>query len=270
MVSVMLDMAASRFDWIAWGDAPSWGALAFTILAARIAYRVYRIESRRDQRAEEERRGRESEGRQSQAALVCAWYGQSGVTEPSPLGRVVVRHEWGAYVRNASPLPIYGLRIAFYYLSDSDGPARRAEIERPLIAPSPEPVFIHPGVELRVPAGTSAGEPPVVTEAINRFGVTVEFTDAANRRWLRDLQGCLLERPQPGSSARNAVAADTSEGAFPRRVIVQAGTAASRALRVAARWRRRHPGHTRPGQVRRQLRGNGGNRTGRTLPLACH
>lgn len=173
-----------------WGDVPTWGAMVFAVAAVIVGYRVYRIEHERDERTDADRRARANEERQAQAALVSAWPGSTTFhaipIDPYPTTA------WGAYIRNASQLPVYTVKIVFWYQHpQSSEREERASIIRPLVEPSTEPLFVTRPEELRKPSSTDERGYPVFTEAINQFVVSLEFTDTAGRRWRRDVDGSL-------------------------------------------------------------------------------
>jgi hypothetical protein len=57
------------------GDVPTWVGAILAGVAGVAAFRVYLIESRRDQQTEKERRAREDDVRRAQAMRVVAWFG---------------------------------------------------------------------------------------------------------------------------------------------------------------------------------------------------
>jgi hypothetical protein len=95
----------------AWGDLPTWIAAIAAIGAGIIAYQLYRIS--------------EDDRRSAQAAKVAAWYGsrqqtvmqrQEGSVQSHPVSAPI----WGAYLRNASDLLVYDVKVRFYFPGSGD------------------------------------------------------------------------------------------------------------------------------------------------------
>ncbi|WP_051110606.1 sugar ABC transporter substrate-binding protein [Longispora albida] len=155
-----MDLAGGAADWPAWISAiASVLTLLFAALAGWVAFRVYRIESRRDEAAAADQSDRAAQARRAQAALVSAWWGRHSSLP-------------GIFVRNASEVPVYQASVS---LIDPVGVGLAEVVELPVVPPADQPVF-HPVMGI-------GGTPRVV------FG----FTDAAERRWIRDQRGGLHE-----------------------------------------------------------------------------
>ncbi|WFE62890.1 hypothetical protein [Micromonospora sp. WMMD714] len=176
------------------GDVATWiGALAniatviLALAAALVGYRVYKVESGRDARAELERRAREADERRSQASLVAVWYGQSA--EARKMLRSVatwVVYDWGAWIVNASQSPVYDAVVRFY----RPDPENTSWVSHPIRVVPPYRGELLVNVEANAPDGLTDGE---------RHGdldVSLEFRDAAGRYWLRDRSGYLHELPR--------------------------------------------------------------------------
>ena len=165
-------------DWcgaVQWGDVPTWigavatvGALAGAAVAAGIAYRLYRIESTRDQEAANERR-------RAQATRISGWYGLTTYREDLP--RSKSRQFWKATVRNASDLPVYDVRIEFRKTVTRDG------------APPEGAVPGHKDIPV-LPPGTEQLDGP---DDGRDYSVALRYRDAAGVVWYRDAQGLLAE-----------------------------------------------------------------------------
>lgn len=102
-----------------WGDVPTWVLAATTLLAfvaaafaGVVAYDLLQIERARDATAARETQDKQEAERRAQASRVAAWYStwekQEPFTQVMRLGR-----RWGAVIRNASDLPVYGLHVSF-------------------------------------------------------------------------------------------------------------------------------------------------------------
>jgi arabinogalactan oligomer / maltooligosaccharide transport system substrate-binding protein len=133
-----------------WGDLPTWLstvssllALAFAAVAVVIARRTFDIESRRDQATADERRAQHARERQTLAASVSAWWGES--TDPAAGTRS------GALVRNGSGSPVYH---AYLTVHPSVGAVDQGplKVRLPVIPPAEEAI-LHPVVGHSDPAG---------------------------------------------------------------------------------------------------------------------
>lgn len=183
-----------------WGDFPSWITAITTTLvfaaaavATRVAYRLYKVESGRDlaaaedrrlaaedrKRAEDERAERREADRRTQANKVAGWLDSRESTRGG--GRM---REQGAFIRNASDLPILDVKVAFYFAPDPGAgqpwePTYHGE-------PAGQLRVIPPGVDrfIAIPEQTRN----LVDEV---YVVGIEFSDAAGNRWERDGRGAL-------------------------------------------------------------------------------
>lgn len=182
------------------GDLATWiGAIAnlatvlLAVVASLVGFRVYRIESGRDQRAEGERRERAEDDRRGQAQLVSAWYGRSlrpstGSTSRSSV--VIVNEEvWAVQLLNASNLPVYDVQVSLIKPDDSPAPPPLVTKWIPVVPPYQGPQSVGLGMALREPRD-DGDRPPF------DIHVRLEFRDSAGRRWLRDWDGLLSEVPK--------------------------------------------------------------------------
>jgi len=171
-----------------WGDIPTWLATIAAIAAGAVAYNVYRIESRRDQVSAEERRS-------MQAAKVAAWYGsRQGGPITTWIGGTVQTHTaprsvWGAFLRNASDLPVADLTVKFYFSApgaDASDAGNPYTVMTEILPPNDEPV--HMPIDEAV-LRTYSSDPKV-----DGFHcVEIEFTDTQGVRWHRDFKGRLKD-----------------------------------------------------------------------------
>jgi hypothetical protein len=164
----------------AWGDIPTWIAAVAAIGAGFIAYRVYWISA-------EDRRS-------AQAARVAAWYGLWKHEAVTP--NVYTKHPspapaWGAFLRNASDLPVYDVHVKFYF----PPPGTHDYVEtwnihtvmQQVLPPSDTPIHVPiDEVELRL----YSDDPRM--DAFHR--VQIEFTDTQGIRWHRDVKGRLRRK----------------------------------------------------------------------------
>ncbi|MFF4893899.1 hypothetical protein [Micromonospora chersina] len=177
------------------GDVPAWGSFITTlgafvaaVWAARTARQLYEREAARDKRAEDERGERAEEQKRSQAVQICSWFGRTS------MGRGASR--WCALLRNASPVPVYDVWVSFFYypLGTEGEPELRSVSWVSVVPPTDEPLVVLPESGLaRGPAKVDAYGNQVHNEEDKDFAVSVEFTDAAGRRWRRDIRGNLME-----------------------------------------------------------------------------
>lgn len=162
----------------AWGDIPTWIAAVAAIGAGIIAYRVYWISA-------EDRRS-------AQAARVAAWYGlwqHEAVLKMMPntfLKNRPPEPAWGAFLRNASDLPVYDVTVKFHY-PDSGGSAETPNvhtIHKSVLPPSDAPIHMKiDEIALRL----YSDDP-----RMDRYHrVEIEFTDTQGARWHRDVKGRL-------------------------------------------------------------------------------
>jgi hypothetical protein len=204
---------------VEWGDVPTWvgacasvGSLLLTALAAVVAYRLLKVEQRRDvvldeqlklaaedraQAAQErlaverERLARQEHERRAQAELVCAWASRGPETVqdmPGQQVRIPGPGSWGAHVRNASQLLIYNVEVAFLQVEPDGtvpGPSRGyAEVQR--VVPPSEGTTFFPCPEQVLQQTATAPEDWLTA-------VSVRFTDAAGAWWRREPDGQLVE-----------------------------------------------------------------------------
>lgn len=181
----------------AWWSASSTAA-AFTAaaVAAMFAADAFRLEHRRDERWQTERR-------QAQASLVAAWplnlvrvETRVGNAVPDTVQLVVAR------IINTSTLPVRNVYFEAFVTVASNGMSMRHRIGSHLVAVVP------PGessTEVRIPADDPARSflQPGGASVDWIPDVRLSFTDAAGVRWMRDENGVLAdiseESPVAGS-----------------------------------------------------------------------
>ncbi|MEH0985122.1 hypothetical protein [Micromonospora sp. CPCC 205556] len=162
-----------------------------------VAFRVYRIESAPDQRAEQDRREPAADERRSQAQGVSVWY--APMLKRLPARAIEIASDmmtvnvWTAYVLNASEQPIHDVQVVFARSQPRlavpmGGPARR--IRLPELVRTVPP---HQGaLAVEIP---SEMEHLVPSEALpNELSVALGSRDAAGRRWMRDWDGFRARR----------------------------------------------------------------------------
>ncbi|MEU7855218.1 hypothetical protein [Nonomuraea sp. NPDC049141] len=169
-----------------WGDIPTWCAAVLALVAGWVAYRLFKIESGRDEKAREE-------ARRAQAVKVAAWFADSpdGGEEFVP----------GALIRNASDLPIYNVHVR-HTCSYADGEFE--EIDRILNPPAEDDPFgvgVHPDARGPDVSIIPPGECHVPLDAqhlqvfhlphVDDWQVEVTFDDASGQTWSRDRHGIL-------------------------------------------------------------------------------
>jgi hypothetical protein len=94
---------------------------------------------------------------------------------------------WGAYVRNASELPVHQVTVTGFYVSNTGivTPNARGYEDLRVLPPSPEAGFVRCPPEALRNVDTDPSE--------WLMAVSVEFTDAAGIRWRREPNGVLTE-----------------------------------------------------------------------------
>ena len=196
--------AAPAAHQVQWGDVATWVGsisqaltLIAAVIAALVAYRLYKNELKRDdlanedrrqaaddrrlaaedhRRAEADRNARLDDQRRAQANKVAAWW------TPRPVR--------GASIRNASELPIRDVRTTFYQI---DRPHPVGPWDAVLLAMTTSEVLVIP------PGGALLDRVPetikhtIVNADTDSFAVGIEFTDAGGIRWERDPHGALKE-----------------------------------------------------------------------------
>jgi len=161
------------------GDLPTWIAAIAAIVAGTIAYRVYKIESGRDQRAA-------LSARSAQASQIAAWY---GLNEDD---------QWGGFLRNRSELPVFNVITNFKHLNPDKPDAPESIISIYSVVMSVLP----PAADKFIPLDETVikllglSRKPHIFSATQHSYIEVYFTDANGIRWLRSREGQLTE-PQP-------------------------------------------------------------------------
>jgi hypothetical protein len=182
--------------------------VAAAVVAGIAAFLLYAVESRRDRLAEEDRRlaaedrrlaaedrRRAEEDRlaqiedahRAQADKVAAWYGSYDQRPGAPA--MAVLPVYGALIRNASDLPIYDVRVIFYFVhhlqtgSSEWEPIERGRASEDLrVIPPDQTEF------MRIPDGI-LWQVDNLDQGRDNFVVGIEFRDAAGNRWKRDARG---------------------------------------------------------------------------------
>ena len=155
--------------------------------AAKDARKLYDVEVARDAVADGERADRQAARDREQAGRVSAWFASEPVYDNDDAD-VLMYWKAGAYVLNASELPVYKVVVGFMPV---DSGLEAAEL--PLgdaLPPGPIPQWVGKG------------------QYKGDFQVWVAFTDAAGQRWERRHDGLL--RTVPGAAevvGRGTVAA---------------------------------------------------------------
>lgn len=191
----------------AYGSIVQAVASVFAVVAASVAgiaaYDLFKIESKRDRLAEEERKQAAAdrqaaalEARRAQASKITTWWALHQteshvriVKTPSG-GTFVGPWVWGSYVRNTSELPVYDVRTLFYLVNDQPDGTWTVSDQ----GSTPEPIRVLPGEDIvlvAVPREVSNMAPQKINA--NTFVTGVEFRDAAGVRWSRNAYGELEE-----------------------------------------------------------------------------
>jgi hypothetical protein len=141
--------------------------------------------------AQEERERQDIERREAQAHQVAAWFGSD--SDPEDTGSLQL--QWGAFVRNASLLPVFDVRVFFHFVQElsSGGLGARGLSWYPIDRGGPiEPIRVLPPGERRF-----VEIPEEIRTMSDRcdaqtYVVAIHFTDAVGVRWVRDGRGELL------------------------------------------------------------------------------
>jgi hypothetical protein len=149
---------------VQWGDVPTWLASVGAVVAGGLAFKVYRIEGKRDRKAEEDQR-------RLQAARVSGWFGLISWQPDLPGGPA--RQFWKAKVRNLSDLPIYDVQIEFHKTAMQSGAPFNREVVA-VLPPGDDEFFDAPDDE-------------------RDYVIALRFRDAAGVAWYRDARGFLSE-----------------------------------------------------------------------------
>ena len=200
---------------LSWGDVPTWILASTTLLAflaaafaGLVAYDLLRVENQRDIKAAEERSQTAAERRQAdqeraaqrgadrraQASKVTAWFNFFEVIRPAPADAAVVDPAtlidatWGGTVQNASDLPIFDVRIFYYWVNDPrDGSPwtteqRYASVDIIRVIPPGQPRNQELPAHIR-------NQSEECNDKVYLVGI--EFTDANGRRWFRNERAAL-------------------------------------------------------------------------------
>jgi uncharacterized membrane-anchored protein YhcB (DUF1043 family) len=127
-----------------------------------------------------ERKAEAESARRAQAAKVNVWFGY--------WDRLDITSAPGAVIRNGSDLPILDVRVFFHWVSEqSDGTwtsvNRGGPVERVRVIAPEHQMFVEMPEQIRT-----------MTAEVNDqvYVVSLEFTDAAGQRWIRDPHGGLV------------------------------------------------------------------------------
>jgi hypothetical protein len=213
---------------LSWGDFPTWilalttlGAFMAAVFAGLVAYDLLTVENVRDLQASAERafaaeerariererqESREAAAREqaaqraaaerAQASKVAAWFDEDQVGILPAMNNIRAGiDDWVAQVRNASDLPVFDVRVFFYWVNDThDGrpwttQERYASLDRLRVIP-PEQTR-----HLQLPQTVRQ-----TGEEIDRdsYLVAIEFTDANGIRWRRDESARLIKASEAG------------------------------------------------------------------------
>jgi hypothetical protein len=195
-----------------WGDVATWVLATTTLLAfvaaafaGLVAYDLLKVENTRDIRAAEERALASAERRQAaeeraeqrdanlraQASKVTAYFNFFEVIRPGRDIQEAIDAVWGGTVQNASELPVFDVRIFYYWVNDRrDGTPwtteqRYASIDIIRVIPPVQPRNQELPERVR---NQSEGCNDQV------YLVGIEFTDANGHRWFRNERAALEPR----------------------------------------------------------------------------
>lgn len=181
-----------HYSWhdINWGDVPTFFALIGAVVAAWIAHRVYRVESRRDQQTAADRRS-------GQAARVGAWIQE--VANEDQRGDVIDRSRspyWRLTIRNGSDLPVYDAFVAIHATPDFADKPKVFLFGRGygVLPPGDGVVRLEQRQVAWPPTTQFPDRPPAQSGPVGMdFHVTLRFRDSASVGWRRAPDGRLIE-----------------------------------------------------------------------------
>ncbi len=189
MRTALADVSA-WLDGVDLGDLPTWlgaggaiGSMGVTIAALLYAKRA--AEATRgmlDVEADRDRK-REDTGARAQAEHVSGWYDFHDDHPEMTYGT----HDdfWGGFIQNASPLPIYDLKVEFFYRGPDGAVAGpRSFVEAGTLPPTSSPAFAQAPLDMLRNV-----------EERDVYVVALTFRDSAGRRWRREHDGVLSELP---------------------------------------------------------------------------
>jgi|ERR1700722_3438738 len=130
----------------------------------------------------EERKCSAEKERRGQAALVTAWFASFPVPTRGPAFSY-----WGAAVRNASDLPVFDVRVSFYFIEE---PVAGMEWTPVLRGSAPKAIQVLPPQDERsVYIPDDIARQDECSDQVYAVGIT--FADAAGNNWERDPRGAL-------------------------------------------------------------------------------
>lgn len=135
---------------------------------------VFKLQARDLRQSLEERK-------RSQASAVTAWFSSQ---PPVAVGDDI----WGSRISNASELPVYDVRTAFYYVSE---PVKGLGWEPVSQGVSTEMIRVLPPRSERFLAIPETVRNQITECNDSVYAVSITFTDAAGNRWERDPKGVL-------------------------------------------------------------------------------
>lgn len=189
-----------------WGDVPTWTstvvsavALGAAWFAARASWKVLKIETERDNDADEREQ-------RAQADLVAAWLDIYDLDDSA---------EWHVCLANESKVPIYDVDVVVKSAVYPNSLAHTSSVYSPVVPPGrtflpfPEvPMHTYDEVE-RLAEDNDDPRPPEVDSVMDsEFGirllhkVSFTFSDAAGIKWERSRLGILTRVPPGGSNLR--------------------------------------------------------------------
>lgn len=177
LTSFVLGYALTFAHWstVDWGDAPTWTATVGAAVASFFAYRLFRVEARRDDSAARS-------AKEAQASRVAGW---GETAHRQWLGGA---GPWSScLVRNASELPVFNLKM-FAFEVERDDTGEPSEYlprwARTLAVAPPD----NDATRIWLPTGHRHWD----------YAFVIEFTDCASQTWHRQVDGTLRSGPYTG------------------------------------------------------------------------
>ncbi len=135
----------------------------------------------------DERKRQAEDQQRAQAGKVTAWFGMQTYDSFSTVGPGPPSQQWGAFIRNASDLPILDVQVFFNFIAEAQPgggwtPVPRGAAEKIHVLPPQANRFVE------IPRDVKSKHDQCDDQV---YAVSIEFTDNVGVRWVRDARGAL-------------------------------------------------------------------------------